>query len=221
MKVRSFFVLFIFFVLMMSCVQESGDKYYNPSFLTDSESYYQSYPDDVEISEEDAAEYAWDVRFNFYGVINDSNTPMENMQFGSGTLIYLNELGESISVNSRVWAVRKHMKIASGHEVPLIQVLFGEDDVSEEGTNLYYVLQLEGSSISRTETYYLNNDKIYRAQVLLQDDEIVEICYDQEPYTHRGRVIIYTNNIRVGEDLRIEGYAMMRDMETVECRILR
>ena len=220
MKKTGFLVSIIFVVLLSSCIQESGDKYYNPSFLSDSDSYYQEYPDTTEESDEDIAETAWDVRFNFYGIINDGSATGDNISLGTGSLIYLNDLGESVTVNSKVWALRKHMTITSGHEVPLIQIIFGNDSLGEDGKYTYYVLQLEGSSISRSETYYLNNDKLYRAAVTLEDENIKEICYNQEPYTHKGKVLIYTNNIRIGEDLRVAGYAMMKDMETVECRIL-
>jgi hypothetical protein len=207
-------------VFIFSCIQESGDRYYNPSFLNDSDSYYQDYPDETEVSEEDVAEYKWDVRFSFYGIINDGDAPMENIQLGSGSLIYLDDIGESITVNGRVFALRKNMTITSGHEVPLIQIFFGDDVPGEDGWVLFYVLQLEGSSVSKAETYYLNNDKLYRTRMLWQDNDIKEVCYDQEPYTHKGKVIIYTGNIRIGEDLRVEGNAMMKDMETIECRVL-
>ncbi len=220
MKKLSLLFAFMLPVFLLSCIQETGDRYYNPSFLSDRDSYYQEYPDIVELSDDEISERAWDVRFSFYGVINDGNATSDTINYGSGSLIYLNELGEPITVNSRVWALRKHMRITSGHEVPLIQVIFANDSIEDDGRYIYFVLQLEGSSISRAETYFLNNDKIYKSLVTLENDEMKEVCYVEEPYSHRGKVIIYTNNIRVGEDLRVEGFTMMREMETVECRTL-
>jgi hypothetical protein len=221
MNIKIFFmVLPVFF--MFSCIQETTDKFSNPSYLTDNESYYKDYPDENELSDDETKNEIWDVRFSFLGVINDGNAPAENIQYGSGNLTYLDLEKNSISINSAMWAIKKSIKISSGHEVPIIQIFFADDstNTNEEGKVLYYILQLEGSSIAKSETYYLNNDKIYRAEVTLVDDVIKDICYVQEPYSNKGRVTIYTHNIRIGEELRVEGVANMFDMEIVECKVL-
>lgn len=221
MNIKIFFVvvpvLFIF-----SCIQETTDKFSNPSYLTDNESYYKDYPDETGISDDDPENEIWDVRFTFLGVINDGNTAAENIQYGSGNLTYLDLEDNSISVNSSMWAIKKSIKISSGHEVPIIQIFFADDfaNTNEEGKVIYYILQLEGSSIAKSETYYLNNDKIYRAEVTLTGSAIHEICYTEEPYSNKGRVTIYTHNIRIGEELRVEGVANMFNMEIVECKVL-
>ncbi|HPA56659.1 MAG TPA: hypothetical protein PLX56_04610 [bacterium] len=219
-------IKFVFMILpvlfMLSCIQETTDKYSNPSYLTDSESYYKDYPDETGVSDDDPENEIWDVRFSFLGVINDGNAAAENIQYGSGNLTYLDLEKNSISINSAMWAIKKSIKISSGHEVPIIQIFFADDpaNTSEEGKVTYYILQLEGSSIAKSETYYLNNDKIYRAEVTLEEELIKEICYVQEPYSNKGRVTIFTHNIRVGEELRVEGVANMFNMEIIECKVL-
>jgi len=221
MNIKIFFMI-LPVLFMFSCIQETTDKFSNPSYLTDNESYYKDYPDDNELSDDETKNEIWDVRFSFLGVINDGNAPAEKIQYGSGNLTYLDLEKNSISINSAMWAIKKSIKISSGHEVPIIQIFFADDstNTNEEGKVLYYILQLEGSSIAKSETYYLNNDKIYRAEVTLVDDVIKDICYVQEPYSNKGRVTIYTHNIRIGEELRVEGVANMFDMEIVECKVL-
>ena len=222
MKIRMFFVFIVLVFTSFSCIQEAADKYSNPSYLTDTESYYKEYPDVDETVDEDAVSKTWDVIFSFYGIINDGNATQEDMDLGSGYLTYLNLEGKSITVNDSVWAIKKDITISSGHSVPMIQVFFADnsENVSEDGFVTYYVLQLEGASLAKSETYYLNNDKLYKAQVKLEAGAIKKICYIQEPYSSRGGVTIFTNNIRVGEELRIEGEADMHDMEVEECKTL-
>lgn len=222
MNNKMFFVIIILVFANLSCVQEVADKYSNPSYITDTESYYQEYPDFDETADEDVVGKTWDVTFSFYGIINDGNAALEDMVPGSGYLNYLNLEGMPITVNNSVWAIKKDITIISGHTVPMIQVFFADspDSASEEGKVIYYVLQLEGASLAKTETFYLNNDMLFKAEVTLEAGAIKEICYIQEPYSSRGGVTIFTNNIRVGEELRIEGEADMYDMEVIECKIL-
>jgi len=206
----------------LSCIQEAADKYSNPSYLTDTESYYKEYPDVDEIATDDSVSKSWDVIFSFYGTINDGNADPEDIDAGSGYLTYLNLEKKAVTVSHSVWAIKKDIKISSGHNVPMIQVFFADnpENVSEDGYVTYYVLQLEGASLAKSETYYLNNDKLFKADVELEAGAIKKICYIQEPYSSRGGVTIFTNNIRIGEELRIEGRADMHDMEVVECKTL-
>ncbi len=222
MKIRMFFILLVVTLTSLSCIQEAADKYSNPSYLTDTESYYQEYPDTEETVDEDLVTESWDVIFSFYGTINDGNAAQEDMELGSGYLTYLNLEGKSVTVNDSVWAIKKDITISSGHSVPMIQVFFADnpENVSEEGYVTYYILQLEGASLAKSETYYLNNDKLFKANVELEAGAIKEICYIEEPYSSRGGVTIFTNNIRIGEELRIEGEADMHEMEVIECKTL-
>ncbi|MGI6393668.1 MAG: hypothetical protein ACOX2F_02880 [bacterium] len=222
MKFSLIWIVLSVFFISLSCIQETGDKYSNPSYLVDNESYYKDYPDEDNTGEEEINEEVWDVRFSFIGTINDGNADIESIQFGSGNLTYLDLEKNNISINSAMWAVKKSIKISSGHEVPIIQIFFADDsaNTNEEGKVTYYILQLEGSSIAKTETHYLNNDKIYRAEVILEGNRIKEICYIQEPLSSKGRVTIFTHNIRIGEELRVEGVANMLDMEIIECKVL-
>lgn len=214
-------VLFII-SLSVSCVQETADKSTITDWRNDGQNYYKEYPDEDELTDGEETGELWDVRFSFLGVINDSETPAESMQMGSGALTFLNLENNNVTINASLWAIKKTIKISSGHEVPIIQIFFADDpaNVSPEGTVTYYVLQLEGSSIAKSETYYLNNDKIFKADVTLEEGKIKKICYVQEPYSNKGSVTIFTHNIRVGEELRIEGKADMFDMEIVECRTI-
>ena len=149
----------------------------------------------------------------------------DSITYGSGLLTYLNLLQETISVNSASWAIKKTITLNSGHQVPMIQIFFADNssNVDDDGRVIYFILQLEGSSVtSKSETYYLNNDKIYKARVKLNADsgKIEEICYIQEPDPTKGKVNIYTSNIRIGEELRVDGYANMLDMEVLECKTM-
>ena len=221
-------VFLVFSALMFSlfftaCVQNSDEQFEVDDFQTDDESYYREYEDEDVVSDEDASSAVWDVNFSFLGTINDGNA--ENINYGSGLLTYVNLLSETISVSGASWAIKKSITLNSGHQVPVIQIFFADntDNVDDEGRVLYFVLQLEGASVSsKSETYYLNNDKLYKARVKLNPDtdKIEEICYIQEPDSTKGKVNIYTNNIRIGEDLRVDGYANMLDMEVKECKTM-
>lgn len=220
---KNVFLIFsaLFFALLLtSCIQNSDEQYEVEDFQTDAESYYKDYEDEDAVSDDDAAGVVWDVNFSFLGTINDGNA--ENIIPGSGLLTYLNLVGETMTVNSSAWAIKKSLTLTSGHQVPMIQIFFADNaaNVDEDGRVLYFVLQLEGSSVSsKSETYYLNNDKLYKVRVKLTDEgKIGEICYLQEPDPTQGKVNIYTSNIRIGEDIKVDGYANMLDMEVKECR---
>jgi hypothetical protein len=221
-------VFLVFSALMFSlfftaCVQNSDEQFEVDDFQTDDESYYREYEDEDVVSDEDASSAVWDVNFSFLGTINDGNA--ENINYGSGLLTYVNLLSETISVSGASWAIKKSITLNSGHQVPMIQIFFADNssNVDEDGRVLYFILQLEGSSVSsKSETYYINNDKLYKAKVKLNAEtgKIEEICYIQEPDSTKGKVNIYTNNIRVGEELKVEGYANMLDMEVIECKTM-
>ena len=223
-KVFLIFSALFFSVFFTACLEDSDEQYEVEDFQVDNESY-REYADEDEdlVSDDDAAGAVWDVTFEFLGTINDGNA--ENINYGSGRLTYLDLEGNSIMVNSASWAIKKSITLNSGHQVPVIQIFFADntENVDDEGRVLYFVLQLEGASVSsKSETYYLNNDKLYKARVKLNPDtdKIEEICYIQEPDSTKGKVNIYTNNIRIGEDLRVDGYANMLDMEVKECKTM-
>ena len=213
----------IFSLFFTACVQNTDDQYDVEDFQTDNESYYTGYEDEDFVSDDENAAAVWDVNFSFLGTINDGNA--DSINYGSGLLTYINLLGETISVNSATWAIKKSITLNSGHQVPIIQIFFADNssNVDEDGRVIYFILQLEGSSVSsKSETYYINNDKLYKARVKLNSEtgKIEEICYVQEPDSTKGKVNIYTNNIRIGEELKVEGYANMLDMEVVECKTM-
>ena len=258
---KKFFLIFstmIFTLFLASCIQNSDEQYDVEDFQNDSESYYQEYEDEDEISDEDSSAAVWDVTFSFVGTINNGelneddaagdavnddeisdddeindddagssgtdNGGMQNIVYGSGLLTYLNLLKETVMINSSAWAIKKAMTLASGHKVYIIQVFFADNpsNADEDGYVTYFILQLEGSSVSsKSETYYLNNDKLYRAKVKLgSTGDIEEICYIQEPDPTKGKINIYTSNIRIGEELKVDGYADMLDMEVKECKVM-
>ena len=220
-------VFLIFSALMFSlfftaCVQSSDEQYEVDDFQTDSESYYKEYEDEDLLSDDDAAGAVWDVNFSFLGTINDGNA--ETINYGSGLLTYLDLEGNTITVNSASWVIKKSITLNSGHQVPILQIFFADNaaNVDDDGRVVYFVLQLEGSSVSsKSETYYINNDKLYKTKVRLDETgKIEQICYIQEPDSTKGKVNIYTSNIRVGEELKIDGYANMLDMEVKECKVM-
>ena len=214
----------LFFALFFTaCIQNNDEEYNVDDFQNDSESYYKEYEDEDEISDDDAASAAWDVNFSFLGTINDGNA--ENINYGSGLLTYRDLVGDTITVNSASWVIKKSITLNSDREIPLLQVFFADNSSNkdDEGRVIYFVLQLEGSSVSsKSETYYLNNDKLYKAKVKLHSEtgKIEEVCYIQEPDSMKGKVNIYTSNIRIGEELKVDGYANMLDMEVKECKTM-
>lgn len=222
-KVFVIFSALFFSVFFTSCIQNSDEQYEVDDFQNDSESYYKEYEDEDAISDDDASGEVWDVSFSFLGTINDGNA--ETINYGSGLLTYLNLLNETVTINSSSWAIKKSMTLSSGHQVPIIQVFFADNssNTDDDGRVTYFILQLEGSSVSsKSETYYLNNDKLYKAKVKLDSEtgKIDEICYIQEPDSTKGKVNIYTSNIRIGEELKVDGYANMLDMEVKECKTM-
>jgi len=220
-KVFLVFSALMFSVFFTACIQNTDEQYDVEDFQTDNESYYKEYEDEDMVSDEDTSSAVWDVNFSFLGTINDGNA--ENMNDGSGLLTYIDLEGNTISVSSSSWAIKKTMTLNSGHQVPMIQIFFADNpsNKDEDGYVVYFVLQLEGSSVSsKSETYYINNDKLYKAKVKLNEEteKIEEICYVEEPDSTKGKVNIYTNNIRIGEELKVDGYANMLKMEVVECK---
>ena len=217
-----FFSVLFFSLFFTACIQNSDEQYEVDDFQNDNESYYKEYEDEDEISDDEAAGDVWDVNFSFLGTINDGNA--ETINYGSGLLTYLDLLGDTITINSASWAIKKSITLSSGHEVPIIQIFFADNssNADEDGRVTYFILQLEGSSVSsKSETYYLNNDKLYKAKVSLgETGEINEICYIQEPDPTKGKINIYTSNIRIGEELKVDGYADMLDMEVKECKTM-
>ncbi|MBO7126271.1 hypothetical protein J6W78_01850 [bacterium] len=224
---KKFFLIFsalMFSVFFTACIQNSDEQYEVDDFQTDMDNdYYTVYEDEDLVSDDDTAGSVWDVNFSFLGTINDGNA--ENFNYGSGFLTYVDLEGNTISVSSFAWAIKKTMTLNSGHQVPILQIFFADDPSKkdDDGRVLYFVLQLEGSSVSsKSETYYINNDKLYKAKVKLNDEtgKIEEICYIQEPDSTTGKVNIYTSNIRIGEELKVDGYANMLDMEVKECKTM-
>lgn len=213
----------MFSVFFTACIQNSDEQYEVDDFQTDNEFQIDGYEDEDSVSDDDASGSVWDVNFSFLGTINDGNA--ETMNYGSGHLTYVDLEGNSIMVNDSSWVIKKSITLNSGHEVPILQIFFADNPANkdDDGRVVYYVLQLEGSSVSsKSETYYINNDKLYKAKVRLNDEtgKIEEICYIQEPDSTKGKVNIYTSNIRIGEDLRVDGYANMLDMEVKECKVM-
>lgn len=219
----AFFAVF-FSLFLISCVQNDDAVDDIEDYQTDNASYYIETEDEDFVPDEDVVEKIWDVTFSFSGVINDGKTKKEDIVKGSGQLTYINAVNSAVTVNSAVWAIKKNITVNDNHEVPMIQVFFADDpsNTDDDDKVTYFVLQLEGSSVSsRSETHYLNNDKLYKTKVRLDDDKnIKEICYIQEPDVSEGIVYIYTNNIRVGEELRVGGYADMKEMETQDCKMM-
>ncbi|MBR6422350.1 hypothetical protein IKS86_06535 [bacterium] len=221
-KVFLIFSALIFSVFFTACIQNSDEQYEVEDFQVDNE--YIEYPDadDDTVSDDDAAGAVWDVSFSFLGTINDGNA--ETINYGSGVLTYINLEGNPVMVNSASWVIKKSITLNSGHQVPILQVFFADSaaHADDDGRIVYFVLQLEGSSVSsKSETYYINNDKLYKAKVRLDEEgKIEEICYIQEPDPTKGKVNIYTSNIRIGEELRVDGYANMLDMEVKECKVM-
>lgn len=213
----------MFSVFFTACIQNSDEQYEVDDFQTDNEFQIDGYEDEDSVSDDDASGSVWDVNFSFLGTINDGNA--ETMNYGSGHLTYVDLEGNSIMVNDSSWVIKKSITLNSGHEVPILQIFFADNPANkdDDGRVVYFVLQLEGSSVSsKSETYYINNDKLYKAKVRLNDEtgKIEEICYIQEPDSTKGKVNIYTSNIRIGEDLRVDGYANMLDMEVKECKVM-
>lgn len=221
-KVFLIFPALFFSMFFTACIQNSDEQYEVDDFQVDNESYYKEYEDEDLISDEDSVGTVWDVNFSFLGTINDGNA--DTINYGSGLLTYLNLLNETVTINSASWVIKKFITLSSGHEVPILQIFFADNssNVDEDGYVTYFILQLEGSSVSsKSETYYLNNDKLYKAKVKLDEaGAIDEICYIQEPDSTKGKVNIYTSNIRIGEELKVDGYANMLNMEVKECKTM-
>lgn len=220
-KLFSAFVAVFFALFLTSCIQNDTSVDEIEDFQTDNTSYYTETEGEDFTPDEDAVEEVWDVTFSFSGVINSGTA--ENMIDGFGQLTYINSDNNAVTINSSAWAIKKNITVNDNHEVPMIQVFFEDDKIDDEGRKVLFVLQLEGSSVaSRSETHYLNNDKIYETKVKVDETtgKIKEICYMQEPNVSEGIVYIYTNNIRIGEELRVSGYANMKEMETKDCKMM-
>ncbi|HNT26586.1 MAG TPA: hypothetical protein PKH10_00270 [bacterium] len=203
-------------LICAACSEEPKDDIGKYDYLNDLTSYYN---DDVypEYPDEDAPpEKVWQARFQFYGIINAENTPTADLQFGDGRLTYLNEALEETVYIGALWVMKKNINNSAGFSIPLLQVFF--TDHLQDGEATTFVLQLDGSSMTKKEVFYLNNDKLYLTETTRTDGEIAQICFEREAL--EGRVNLFSSSIRDGEPLHLDGYADLRVMDPVECKVL-
>lgn len=213
-KIAAAVFFLVVIVISFSCAQKAKDDIGNHNYFTDNENFYQD-EQNTETPDEDAVkERVWQVTFSFYGIINDAAASSKDLQYGDGKLVYKDLAGVETTVNGAVWALKKFTNNSSGNQIPLIQVFFANS--TADGTSTYFVLQLEGSSIAKNETYFINNDKLYKTTATRLNDKITKICFDEEP--NDGIVYILSKSVRTGEPLSVEGKADLKEMSPVECK---
>lgn len=216
MKIVWLMLLAAVLLLCGACGDAPKDDVGNMDYLNDLESYYtdEEYPD---TSDDDSiTEKVWQVRFQFYGVINGESTPVSDLRLGDGRLTYIDAGGEETVYIGALWVMKKSINNSAGHEIPLLQVFFAQH--LEDGEGSTFVLQLDGSSMTKKEVFYLNNDKLYMTDVTRTTGEISKICFKKDAVD--GVVHLFTNSIREGEPLSLDGYADLRDMDPVDCKTL-
>ncbi len=204
-------------MIATACSEAGHDDIGKYDYLNDLTSYatdedYATVPD-----EDSDGEKTWQVRFQFYGVINAENTPSGSLRLGDGRLFYTDESGEEQAFVGALWVMKKNINNSAGFQIPLLQVFFAQH--LQDGEGALFVLQLDGSSLNKEEVFYLNNDQLYLTDATRQDGELTKICFRRSAYD--GIVHLFSHSIREGEPLSLDGYADLRDMDPVECKTLQ
>ncbi|HOW52832.1 MAG TPA: hypothetical protein PLV42_12410 [bacterium] len=216
MNMRWMMLLATMFLLCGACTSEPKDDIGKYDYLNDLENYYtdEEYAD---LTDGDSiVEKQWQVKFQFYGIINGESTPTSDLRFGDGRLTYIDDAGEEVVYIGALWVMKKNINNSAGHEIPLLQVFFAQH--LEDGEGITFVLQLDGSSMTKKEVFYLNNDKLYMTDVTRTAGEISKICFKKDAVD--GIVHLFSNSIREGEPLSLDGYADLRAMDPVDCKTL-
>lgn len=200
-----------------ACSEAPHDKIGKYDYLNDLVSYVTD-EEYEEISDNDSlTEKKWQVRFQFYGIINGENTPTADLHLGDGRLFYTNDAGEEEAYIGALWVMKKNINNSAGFQIPLLQVFFAQH--LEDGVGNLFVLQLDGSSMNKEEVFYLNNDQLYFTETTRENGEITKICFKKSAYD--GIVHLFSHSIREGEPLSLDGYADLSDMDPVECKTLQ
>ncbi len=199
-----------------ACSEAPQDDIGKYDYLNDLENYYsdEEYPDTTD--GDSIVEKVWQARFQFYGVINGENTPVSDLRLGDGRLTYINDANEEEVYIGAVWVMKKNINNSAGFQIPLLQVFFAQH--LEDGAGSTFVLQLDGSSMTKKEVFYLNNDKLYLTEVTRLNGEMTEVCFKKDAVD--GVVNLFTSSIREGEPLSLNGHADLRTMDPVECKTL-
>ncbi len=216
MKIVWLMLLAAALLLCGACTDTPKDDVGKWDYLNDLENYYtdEEYPDTTD--GDSITEKQWQVRFQFYGVINGESTPTGDLRLGDGRLTYIDGAGEEVVYIGALWVMKKNINNSAGFQIPLLQVFFAQH--LEDGEGSTFVLQLDGSSMTKKEVFYLNNDKLYMTDVTRTTGEISKICFKKDAVD--GVVHLFTNSIREGEPLSLDGYADLRDMDPVDCKTL-
>lgn len=213
---RLVFAATAFLFLCSACSEAPQDDIGKYDYLNDLENYYtdEEYPD---VTDGDSiVEKIWQARFQFYGVINGENTPISDLRLGDGRLTYINDANEEEVYIGAVWVMKKNINNSAGFQIPLLQVFFAQH--LEDGAGSTFVLQLDGSSMTKKEVFFLNNDKLYLTEVTRLNGEMTEVCFKKDAVD--GVVNLFTSSIREGEPLSLNGHADLRAMDPVECKTL-
>jgi hypothetical protein len=204
-------------VITISCAETQRESFTDYGFYNDQEDMYTEYTQPTGGDADAVPVETWDVEYTFYGVINESSTPLADMATGDGTLFYVDADGNPASMGAQVFALKKYIYTATDTTIPLIQVFFLSS--AADGEIPSYVLQIEGSSIIKDTIFYLNNNKVYRAMITKADGKITNVCFNESPKgTNKdGFIQMFTHSIRTGEVLSLGGKANMQLMDPEEC----
>jgi hypothetical protein len=202
--------------LCTACVPQAKDDVGKYDYLNDLENYYadEEYADTND--GDSINEKVWQVRFQFYGIINGESTPTPDLRFGDGRITFLDGAGAETVYIGSLWVQKKFINNSAGFQIPLLQVFFAQH--LEDGDGTTFVLQIDGSSMTKSEVFYLNNDNLYKTDTTRTNGEITKICFKED--ASDGIIHLFTKSIREGEPLSLDGYADLRAMDPVECKTL-
>jgi len=210
------YIIFIITALLIaainSCsVPDENINYIQEDLSIEEDQYLDE--DTLLAGDQDEKEKGWDITFSFYGVINRSSSEESDLQKGDGKIIIENSSGNSTIFGSSAWAVKKYINMGN-NSVPMIQILW--TDNTDNGTNDYYILQLEGISVQhKNETPFVSNDRFLKAIIAKTDSEVTSTCFSEEP--DDGRVYFLSHDIRYGEYIEIKGEVNMKQISPHDC----
>ncbi|MCK5807714.1 hypothetical protein KAH37_01885 [bacterium] len=204
-------------VITISCAETQRESFTDYGFYNDQEDMYTEYTQPEPTDADAVAVETWDIEYTFYGVINEASTPLADIATGDGTLFYLDADDKPASMGAQVFAVKKYIYTATETTIPLLQIFFLSS--AEDGEIPSYVLQIEGSSITKDTVFYLNNNKVYRAMITKAEGKITNVCFNKAPKgtSKDGFIQMFTHSIRTGEVLSLNGKANMQLMDPEEC----
>ena len=144
-------------VVTISCAESQRESFTDYEFYNDQEDMYTEYTQPTGGDADEVDVETWDIEYTFYGVINESSTPLADIATGDGTLFYLDDDGKAASMGAQVFALKKYIYTATDTTIPLIQIFFLSSAADVKFLPMFY--KLKGLQSQKTPFFILTTTK--------------------------------------------------------------